>query len=151
MKKIILFVCTIVLISQFVYAQKNDKLIIKSKEDVKKHELYGKYAADGYYFQITESNDEHLFLIKYEMLMYNQETDQKEVVESCDGYVDYRKGKLFLTWKPCIQKFNDVKIIPDKEIEFKFLKKYYPGDGRAKKGKIVHLNFNGGPEPHRVD
>lgn len=134
---------------QITIAQKEEKLIIKNKEDLKKFDIYGKYASDGYYFIISES-DEHLFELQYKMRMYNPETDTKEIVESCTGYVDLKNDKLYLRWPPCEHKYEDVKTPAKKDIEFKFVSKYHEGDWKTKKGNVIHLDFEGGPFPRRV-
>lgn len=139
----------LIFFTQSIIAQNADNPLIKNKEDLKKFDIYGKYASDGYYFIISES-DQHLFKLQYEMRMYNPETDVKEVVESCIGYVDLKNEKLYLRWQPCSHKYEDVKTPANKDIEFKLVSKYHDGDRRTKKGNVIHLDFVGGPFPRRV-
>jgi hypothetical protein len=147
--KNLLLLFNLFLFCQITFAQKEEKLVIKGKEDMKKYDLYGKYAADGYYFIISESED-HLFRLRYEMRMYNQEIDAKEIVESCEGFVVIENGKLILRWQPCVHKYEDVKTPVNKDIELKLVSKYHDGDWRTKKGNVIHLDFDGGPFPRRV-
>jgi hypothetical protein len=145
MKSIITICVMMLFFLQFSYSQEKEYVIIKTKNDLKINDLYGKYKADGYYFQIMHSVDDHLFAIKYEMHWYDETKHKRVILDKCEGFVDLKEDKLFLTWLPCETKGNDVKIISNKAIEFKFFKDNYPVE--EKDENIFFLEFEGGPMP----
>jgi hypothetical protein len=122
--------------------QVQEKIFVTNQQDLINNNLFGTYKTDGYYFYVVKSN-EHLFELRYEMNWYDEVSGQSNVLDKCQGVVDFKKGKLLLQWSPCNNKnsFQDIQILSHEVINFEF----YKENGE------VYLKFLGTYPPHKVD
>jgi hypothetical protein len=122
-------------------ANAQEKIFVGTEQDLINNDLYGTYKTDGYYFYIIKSH-ENLFEIRYEMNWYDENKGKSIVLDRCNGFVNFMKGKLLLEWNPCnnVNSFRDVQIIPNDPLELIFYKE----------GGEIYIKFNGSPLPHKV-
>lgn len=134
--------CIFILASFVTLAQSKEKIFVTNESDIITQQLFGTYKTDGYYFYIVPST-EHLFEIRFEIYWYDWNLETNVVLDRCNGFVDFVKGKLYLTWNPCNNEnsFQDIQIISYESLEFEF----YKEDGDT------YINFIGVNPLHKVD